>query len=165
MPMDFTVIQAVRQRFGHSWSAEEGEDEVFSTAPYVGTTAAYYFDCPRVSSGEWAILQFETVGLSFSERGEDFWQLPSVLGYEGSIQINDAFIPGGLKPGVSVKTNDKKYPSWRTNHLLVPQGLLRVEQNYLFIETPYSRMFSHSSYPRYYDQFVIDNIVVLYKTV
>ena len=58
MPMDFTVVIRDRQRFGDA----ETEERLEPGVPFVGREREYDFDCPRVDSGEEALLLFQTQG-------------------------------------------------------------------------------------------------------
>ena len=93
MSSDFTVIFAVRQRFGDS-------DPEFSLpqeleAPFVGASKEFAFACPGVDSTEMAVLQFESFGI-----GAGTFQ-PFVVPQpppRNVIRINGTDLPGGLTP-------------------------------------------------------------------
>jgi hypothetical protein len=149
MSMDFTVIQAVRQWFGQH-GGPPGDRHIFSNAPFVGPSKEYRFACPHVDPGEWGVIQFATVGVDEDSDG-DRYDLP-----ENIIRVNGVDLPGGLQPGVS----RGEYPTWKTQILLVPQRVLRPDENILFIqsaERPYG-------FGKRVDSFVIDNVVLFYKT-
>jgi len=138
MPSDFTVIQAVRNRFG------EGPGFPFEKqAPKVGVSKSYRFSCSNVDPRQMAILQFETIGVwkGLLDQSRDI------------LQINGVDIPGSITPGGSFTT-------WRTHSLVVPANVLK-EQNTLYIEA-----ISYAPSGPFYapDQFIVDNIIVHYKT-
>ncbi len=144
MSLDFTVIIRVRQRFGqeggdnHPNSTREVTDA--GTAPWVGASAEYEFECYRVDTNAEAILQFES--LSVSAGNSD--NLPT----RNIIRINGMDIAGSITPGPA--------RFWKTHSLVVQPGLLR-ERNSVYVE---SLLFA----PAGFDNFVLDNMVVWYKT-
>jgi hypothetical protein len=148
MPSDFTVIQAVRQRFGDATTdlAEIAEEQ---EAPFVGQSKDFAFFCPNVISGETAILQFETLAVSAGQR----------QGFVRNIlQINGVNIPGGITAGATVEVGGRRLPFWKAHLLTVAPNILR-EQNVLHIEAvniPFGPA-------QTLDNFVVDNIVVSFK--
>jgi hypothetical protein len=153
MASDYTVIQAVRQRFGSS-GGTPGESAVFSNSPFVGRSKEYNFDCPGLDPSPMAVLQFATVGV-------DLPSYPELDRIESVIRINGVDIPGGLQPGdTGRRTDDTFYPTWKTQILLVPAHTLRSSNNVLFIEAAEFRVLTGF----WVDTFVIDNIVLFYKT-
>jgi hypothetical protein len=148
MPSDFTVIQAVRQRFGDA-SADLGEVQAELEAPFVGSSKDFAFSCPNVVQGEFGVLQFETFGVSAGHQGRP----------RNILRINGVDIPGGITPGPTIAVSDKALPVWKSHSLLVPPNALR-KQNVLHVEA--------TSIPRgpsqELDNFIIDNIVVFFKT-
>ncbi len=148
MPADFTVIQAVRQRFGDRAreDLEEGE------APFVGASKSFPFACPNVVAGTMAVLQFESLGVSLGEAGRP----------RNILRINGIDIPGGITPGPFRTVGNAafpRFPTWKTHSLLVPANVLR-EQNVLFIES-ITGQFGPGTH---LDNFIVDNIVVFFKT-
>jgi hypothetical protein len=144
MPSDFTVIQAVRQRFGDAFTSLEdslGEPE----APFVGKSKDFPFSCPNVSRGEFAVLQFESLGVSAPLANQP--TRPRNI-----LQINGVDIPGSITSGHG------KF--WKTHSLLVPVNVLKDNNNVLHIESV--EIFQEHSI--HFDDFIIDNIVVFYKT-
>jgi len=147
MPSDFTVIQAVRQRFGDQADAWEVQTE--QEAPFVGAAKDFAFSCPGVLPAEWGVLQFGTLGV--------FKTTPI-------LRINGVDIPGAISagPGAMLVTPAGQtllhtfLPFWGSHSLLVPPGALR-EQNTLHVEstpTPEGDL----------DNFILDNVVVFFKT-
>lgn len=153
MASDFTVIQAVRQRFGAPSDATR-EFPVDWNASFVGQSKQFPFACPNVVSTEWAILQFETVGVDSGSLGRDdpLRQNPSTA----IIRINGVDIPGGIKAGPTYKFDNQYYPIWKSHALLVPQNTLK-EQNVLHIEAVTIGFGA-------IDEFVLDNVFVQFKT-
>jgi hypothetical protein len=141
MPSDFTVVFRVRQWFG------DREEDITSggtplelssrsDAPFVGISKTYAFKCPEVDTSAEAILQFESLGAT-----NDTW-------HRNTISINGTEIPGGITPGPATR--------WKTHSLIVPSGVVK-EQNSLTIE---AQPLSVTGI----DSFVIDNVVLHYKT-
>lgn len=154
MPMDYTVIQAVRQRFGNA-GAPAGERYVFSNAPFVGPSMEYRFDCPGIDASQMGVLQFITVGVDTNYTG-DLYDLPDSI-----IRINGVDLPGGLQPGdTGRRVGDDFLPTWKSQVLLVPQNVLLASGNALYIEAAAMQFFNIT----WRDAFVIDNIVLFYKT-
>jgi hypothetical protein len=142
MAVDYTVIQAVRQRFGDSdfggWEADQHELE----APFVGRSRDFAFSCPNVDSGQMAVLQLESFGLSTNNNFLD---------------INGVPVPGGLKTATPLVTQVGLYSLWQVHALLVEANVL-AEENVLHIESvPLGE-------GRGLDNFIIDNVVVFFKT-
>lgn len=155
MPSDFTVIQAVRQRFGNP-QAPDGESQVFSNAPYAGPSKEYSFDCPGVDPNPMAVLQFATIGVDVPLQGDMEGEWP-----ESILRVNGVDIPGGFQPGEDGRREwDTYYPTWKTQIMLVPERTLRDSNNVLYIEVPALPFFNYEVR----DAFVIDNIVLFYKT-
>lgn len=156
MSMDFTVIQPVRQRFGSLGT--EGERAVFSDAPLVGRSKRYSFDCPGINPAQVAVLQFATIGIDVDYTGTP----GDGLGDEHVLQINGVNVPGGLQPGeLSRRSWSTYFPTWKTQILLVTPHTLRSNGNDLYIEVAVRR-WGDKTYV--IDSFVIDNIVIFYKT-
>jgi hypothetical protein len=145
---DYTVIEAVRQRFGDSPSGQLGrpgmdwgEYPIESAAPFVGASKDFSFNCPSVDRSQWAILQFEALGVSSSDN---------------VIQINGVDVPGGIGVGPSWPYLDPHVPLWNMHSLLV-EGSTLAEQNVLHIE-------SSPDPDGNLDDFLIDNVVIWFKT-
>ena len=67
MAMDFTVIQPVRQHFGDFPGPDVREIKLSRTeedVEFVGASKDYIFSCPNVDRDEWAVLQFESLGVN-----------------------------------------------------------------------------------------------------
>ena len=146
MPSDFTVIQAVRQRFGD----EAGEEHpVEKQAPFVGQSKDFPFSCLSVDSASEAVLQFESRGVQSGY----FDESPRNI-----IRINGNDIPGGITAGPFWRNENRQMGLWKSHSLVVPANVLRV-QNVLHIEAvPIPDLRQHL------DNFVIDNVVVFFKT-
>ncbi len=59
MPLDFTVIVTVRQRFGDANQDDFGQE---TDAPFVGQQKDFSFGCPNVDRTQQAILLFQSQG-------------------------------------------------------------------------------------------------------
>jgi len=160
MAMDFTVIQAVRQRFGDSNVSDSGpgggEFGLEQEAPFVGQSKDFRFSCPRIDPGQMAVLQFES--LSVTAGGQFVFNRES-SGKRNIVRINGTDIPGGITNSPYVHTPLGIGHFWKTHSLLIPAQVLHDEGNVLHIESikiPISGGFT-------LDNFIIDNIIVLYK--
>lgn len=154
MPSDFTVIQAVRQRFGDNDPELSLPQEL--EAPFVGAAKDYRFECPGVDTGEMAVLQFESLGV----RAGSFQ--PFVVPQpppRNIIRINGVDIPGGITPAPSERVGRLVQDFWKSHTLLVPENALR-QRNVLHIEAV---RFSLTTNQGNLDNFLIDNIVIHYK--
>jgi hypothetical protein len=155
MSSDFTVVLAVRQRFGDS-DPEFGLPQELE-APFVGVSKEYAFACPGVDSAQIAVLQFESFGIRAGTFQPFVTPQPPP---RNVIRINGVDIPGGLTPGPEEKIGDRTRQNfWRTHSLLVPANVLR-EQNVLFVEAV---TFPLTSNQQNLDNFILDNVVVHYK--
>jgi hypothetical protein len=147
MAADYTVIQPVRQRFGDNVTnasdpeADWHEYPIEINAPFVGVSKDFPFSCPSVDRSEWGVLQFGSLG-----------------SYGGNtIQVNGVDVPGGISMGPTWWAIDPHVPLWTTHHLLVEPGVL-AEENVLHIAaTP-------DQYGKGHDDFIIDNVVIWFKT-
>ena len=146
MASDYTVIQAVRQRFGDKEKDFEempieltGEKE----APFVGVTKDFPFSCPNVDRAQTAILQFISYGIASSG---------------GTLEINGVGVSGGLSSGGQGHELKPRLPLWNAHFLLVAPNVLSAQNNVL-------RILSRPDDFGNRDNFVIDNIVVFYKTL
>jgi hypothetical protein len=147
MASDFTVIQAVRQRFGIG-PAQRFPFEL--QAPAVGLSKDYAFSCSHVDSSQMAVLQFESLGVSAGRYYQD----------RDILRINGVDIPGGITAGPHQTEFTEGERIWKSNTLLVPENVLR-EQNVLHIECiPIFVMGDIIAF----DQFMVDNVVVFFKT-
>jgi hypothetical protein len=136
MGCDFSVIVNVRQTFGNA---------IFYDGDLpVGPTKDFHFDCPNVDPGPAAVLMFQTRDVDHERN---------------VIQINPATaeqptVFGGipLSPGIN---------TWNGNIMLIRAGgVLRETNNELHIESRNSSGGGGGGI----DAFIIDNVVVLYKT-
>jgi len=153
MPCDFTVIQAVRQRFGDS--DPEGEIPQEQEAPFVGLAKDFPFNCPAVASSQVAVLQFESFAVDAGRLQVFIPNRPRNI-----IRINGVDLPGGLTPGLSRSISTNTHEGiWKSNTLLVPANVLR-QQNVLHIEAVRIPLTSNQNN---IDNFIIDNVVVFFK--
>jgi hypothetical protein len=148
MATDYTVIIAVRQRFGDNPSGvlsgsgrDWGEYPIEHEAPFVGASKDFVFHCPRVDRSQFGVLQFNSLGVSQ---------------FNNIIQVNGVDVPGGISVGPVWIFIDPHPPLWNTHSLLIETNVLR-EENVLHIE----------SVPDDFgniDDFIIDNAVMWFKT-
>jgi hypothetical protein len=136
MGATFTVIQFQRQHFGN----EPGSfDDVEPDVPFVGAAKEFVFDCPHVDPNEAACLLFQS---------RDVGHRRNIL------QVNGIEVFGGLP--VSPARD-----SWNGNVLLVERHhQLREAGNVLRIEARNTNGGTTGDI----DDFIIDNVVIQYKT-
>ena len=142
MAVDYTVIMSVRQRFGDN-KKEDGLNLIETEAPFVGQAKDFPFPCPSVDRSQPAVLQLESLGVSF----------------RGILQINGVAIFGGLTAGPGVLNSPVGgglTPTWKTHSLIVQENVL-LDQNVLHLEAV-------STTDGNVDDFVIDNVVIHFKT-
>lgn len=162
MALDFTVVFSVRQRFGDNLrdgkpprppgSEFDSEKELGleTGAPFVGLEKDFSFQCPSVDRSHVAILLFQSQGVSIRQ----------------NMEINGQPIFGGIP--TSVDSDTKRIESgseaqqvrnllarWNGNIMLIHSGVLQ-ENNILRIRA--AEMTDGNV-----DDFVIDNVVVLFK--
>ncbi|SFV19807.1 hypothetical protein [Bradyrhizobium arachidis] len=157
MPIDFTVIQPVRQQFGDRNRVTAFETKVELEAPFVGIAKDFPFSCPNVDPSQMAVLQFESLGVTAGGRTNDRDR--------NILQINGVSIPGGITPGPAIASIQIgsvpapiTIPAWKSHSLVVDANVLR-ENNVLHIESVIIHLGNEESR----DTFIIDNIVVFFK--
>jgi hypothetical protein len=136
MAADFTTIISVRQHFGDDPNALPGA--------FAGANKSFDFDCPNIDSGQSAVLLFQTLSV---DHDKNFIAINST-GAEG-----DPEVFGGIP--VSRSNQD-----WNGNVMLVRPNVLRESGNVLRLGARDSR----GSLLGDLDEFVVDNVVILYKT-
>ena len=141
MALDFTVVITVRQRFGD----DDVEDVGLETeAPFVGSQKDFEFHCPNVDSRQQAILLFQCMGTNAQQ----------------TMEINGRQVFGGIPSAVEVATLPNDFivsrAQWNGNVMLIEPGVLR-EDNVLRIR---AGKLSDDNV----DDFIIDNLVVVFKT-
>lgn len=104
---------------------------------FVGDGEDFEFDCPGIDPSQEAVLTFQALGVD---------SLKNVF------RINDKVVYGGLPSSRS--------QGWAAQTLLVNPGTLRARGNVLRIEARTSGGQSSGDI----DDFVIDNLVLFYKT-
>jgi hypothetical protein len=155
MSIDFTVIQPVRQRFGDG--NLEGDFPLEQEAPFVGRSKDFPFPCPKVDSSQMAVLQFESLSVT---AGRVIFFVSENLKRRNIIQINSVNIPGGITPGATRNLGGgREEHFWKTHSLIVPANVLKQE-NVLHIESVEVAISGGTTL----DNFIIDNVVVFFKT-
>jgi hypothetical protein len=136
MPCDYTVIM-------HQ-TAHLGDDpSMFGPAPFKGKDFdSDRFSCPNVKSSERAVLYFQTRDVDSDKN---------------VIHINGSHLFGGIP--VSSGGGDES-PIWNGNVALVEAGVLKESGNVLHV----GARDSHGSTLEKADDFLIDNVVIFYKT-
>jgi hypothetical protein len=162
MPCDFTIILPVRQRFGDSNVRDalgsRGEVPLEQEAPFVGVSKDFSFACAGVDPSQMAILQFESLGVY---AGLQYVFAPSFSGKRNIVRVNGIDIPGGITNAPFVEKGNQIWHFWKTHSLLIPAGVLRDQRNILHIE---SIQIPITGGPPTFDNFIIDNVVVLFKS-
>jgi hypothetical protein len=145
MAMNFTIILFQRQHFG-----DEPDHFDFlgpNVPPFVGSTKDFSFNCPNVNPRETAVLMFQSLG---------------VVAPTNVLQINGIDVFGGLpvadlEPHAHIGQEERvqllKAQTWSGNIMLVePRHKLKAADNIMHIESRGN-------------DFIIDNVVIVYKTV
>jgi hypothetical protein len=136
MPTDFTTILAQRQHFGN----EQGNfNDVEPNVGFVGPTKDFTFNCPNVNSGETAFLMF---------------QARDVDHQRNVFRLNKVDIFGGLPASPSKDTWNGNILLVASRHKLTPTG------NILHVESRNRGGGGGSDI----DDFILDNVVIVYKT-
>lgn len=140
MALDFTVVITVRQRFGD----DDVEDVGLETdAPFVGREKQFEFRCPNVDPRQQAILLFQCMGANTQQ----------------SLKINGQEIFGGIPAAFEIAPLPNQVVSraeWNGNIMLIQPGVLG-EDNVL-------RIRAGDLGDDNVDDFIIDNLVVVFKT-
>lgn len=136
MTTDFTVILFQRQHFGN----ERGTfNDIEAGVQFVGPTKNFTFNCPNVNPGETAVLMFQSRDVDHQRN---------------IFRVNDENVFGGLPASPSKDT-------WNGNILLLEtRHKLKATGNVLHVE---SRNDSGEGGGDI-DDFIIDNVVIMYKT-
>jgi hypothetical protein len=136
MATNFTVILFQRQHFG---SEPDTFDDIEPNTPFAGPTRDFSFDCRGVDPSETAFLMFQSRDVDHQRN---------------IFQINGVDVFGGLP--VSPARD-----GWNGNILLIePHHQLRTTGNILHVESRNSGGAGDDDI----DDFVIDNVVIVYKT-
>ena len=136
MTSNFTVIVFSRHHFGDQ--AGVFNDFEATPPPFVGSQNNFVFDCPNVDPSETAFLTFQSVGGA----------------HNGNIfVVNGIGVFGGLPRGPR--------NGWRANTVLVePRHQLRATGNILRVQARDAAGGPGGNI----DDFMIDNVVIVYKT-
>jgi hypothetical protein len=137
MAVDFTVIRALRARFGDSTEALAGEEQ----APHVGVAEAFSFNCPAVDSDQMAVLEFESIDVTVG----------------GNVMMLNG---KRLSAPIRKTPGDGANAVWTANVVLVDKGVLRPMGNILHVESRNANGGANGNR----DNFILDNIVIFYKT-
>ena len=156
MALDFTIITDVRQRFGdlirdERASLRERESGIEDDAPFVGWEKSFAFRCPSVDRSQFALLLFQTLGVSVRQ----------------GLEINGQTIFGGIAPSVDFESrmlgsgseahqDRSAIARWNGNVMLIHPSVLQ-ENNILRVRA--AEMTAGNV-----DDFVMDNVVVVFKT-
>ena len=131
---DFTIVTHVRQGFGN----EPGYlRSIEPNVPFVGPTKDFTFPCPNVNPNEAAVLMFQSRDVDSSKN---------------IITINASPVAGGIPVSPNKDT-------WNGNVMLIAAGVLKAS-NELHIEARNDSGGGGGDI----DDFILDNVVVMYKT-
>ena len=136
MASSYTVVLFQRQQFGN----EPGTfNDVEPNVPFAGRSKSFVFDCPNVEAREPAFLMFQSRDVDHPRN---------------VFEVNGIGVFGGLP--VSPARD-----SWNSNVLLVePHHQLRATGNVLRVESRDTGGTASGNI----DDFIIDNVVLVYKT-
>ena len=136
MATDFTTVLAQRQHFGN----ERGNfNDVEPDVMFVGPTKDFEFNCPNVNPGETAFMMFQSRDVDHRRN---------------IFRVNGVDIFGGLPASPSRDT-------WNGNILLIEsRHQLKTTNNVLHVEARNGSGGGGSDI----DDFIIDNVVIVYKT-
>lgn len=155
--MDFTVIAASRHRFGDTVRDEtslgERELQLETDAPLVGLEQTFQFACPNVDPSQFGILMFQIQGVQEREHTFELNGVPIYGGLPRSVEV-DQRNPLGSSGKVWTNIN----ALWIGTTALINPGMLRTANSLLIRVKQYETLDRR-------DDFVIDNMVMLYKTV
>lgn len=131
---EFTVVVTVRQGFGN----EPGYlNSIEPQVPFVGSSKTFTFQCPNVKTNEAAVLMFQTRDVDHNKN---------------LLSINGNDIAGGIPVSPSKDT-------WNGNVMLVAPGVLRAS-NQMLVRSRNAAGGDGGDL----DDFILDNVVVMYKT-
>ena len=105
---------------------------------FVGNEEHYTFDCPNIDPDTWGVLMFETLDVDYEQN---------------VFEVNGHAIAGGIPKSPSKS-------AWNGNVMLINPNWLKGRGNELHIKS----LTSGGAPSGNIDDFVIDNVVVLYKT-
>jgi hypothetical protein len=156
MPVDFTVVITVRQRFGDQKedridSLSQREFGLEASAPFVGAEKDFPFQCPGVDRSQPAILLFQSMGVTKAQVLEINGQV-----IHGGIPVSVDQDSRRLGSGSDAHTDKQMHARWNGNVMLIHPGVLALN-NVLRIRA--AEMTSGNI-----DDFIIDNAVVVFKT-
>jgi hypothetical protein len=135
MSADFTIITTVKKGFGDELGYTKGMDpEVDSVEP----TRDFTFLCPNVDPRQAAVLMFQSRDVDSTKN---------------KITINGFKVAGGIP----VSPDED---AWNGNVMTIAAGVLQASGNRLHIESRNNSGTGGGDI----DDFILDNVVVMYKT-
>jgi hypothetical protein len=149
MALDFTIVTDVRQRFGDYARGEKESPPDADTR--IGLERSFAFRCPSVDRKQFAILLFQTLGVAVRQ----------------GLEINGQTIFGGIAPSLdpaarilgprAESPEDRTtLATWNGHVMLIHPGVLQ-ENNIL-------RIRAADATSANIDDFLVDNVVVVFKT-
>ena len=155
MALDFTIVTDVRQRFGDYARDEKGAPDArpsgMEADTAIGLDKSFAFRCPSVDRRQFAILLFQTLGVAVRQ----------------GLEINGQTIFGGIAPsldpaarilGPRAESPEDRTTlgTWNGHVMLIHPGVLQ-ENNIL-------RIRAADATAANIDDFLVDNVVVVFKT-
>jgi hypothetical protein len=135
MSADFSTVIAVRQGFGDEPALLKSMEP---NVPFVGPTKDFAFACPNVNPSETAVVMFQSRDVDHNRN---------------IFTINGSNVSGGIPVSPNKDT-------WNGNVMLIGAGVLRASGNELHVEARNASGGGGGDI----DDFILDNVVVMYKT-
>jgi hypothetical protein len=154
MASDYTIILSQRQHFGDQ---PRTFDDVEPDVKFVGPTKDFPFSCPNVNPNETAVLMFQTREISISQR--------NVFRVNGFDVFGAHPAKGNLPASGGLPASPSKN-EWNGNVMLLeaehmkPNQRLKPTGNILHIEARNDNGGGGGNI----DDFIIDNVVIMYKS-
>jgi hypothetical protein len=133
---DFTVVRFVRLHLG---DGPEGDFPNEAQAPFEGSAETLTFDCPNVDRGQPAVLTLETYDVTVGR---------------STMSLNGTELSAALRTRPAPET-------WNSHVVLIDSNVLQATDNRLVIQAGPSGGGPEGGQ---FDDFILDNIVVFYKT-
>ncbi len=152
MSLNYTVVINVRQRFGDNENLDFGLEQ---QAPFVGLEKNFEFECPCIDSSQTAILLYQSMGVSRADNVMEINQQTVFGGIPTSFDFSSVTFVDQVGDGILTSMQDILRATWNGNVMLISPNTLR-EQNVLHIRSAVNNDGDA-------DNFIIDNLLVLYK--
>jgi hypothetical protein len=140
--MDMTVVQASRVHVGDRKDVFAGTPEGDLKDDVHASFTTPPFSCPHIERSAVALLIFESFNVEF----------------QNTLKVNGNLIKKGILVNCQI---DSKQFWWTGQNILIPQNILNETGNTITFEANNDRGNQDGGD---LDDFIIDNVVVLYKT-